>query len=73
MCEESNRVQFEFIIIKLILCYLSEFGLAFLRAKETCNTVTRHSSFDASVLEIEQKDLKTFLSTLCEDPNEPTA
>jgi cell division control protein 45 len=57
-------------MLKLMLHYLSEFGLAFLRAKETCNTITRHSSFDASVLEIEQKDLKTFLSSLCEDPTE---
>jgi len=49
---------------------LSKFGLAFLHAKWTCKTVTRHSSFDASVLEIEQKDLKMFLSALCEDPRE---
>ncbi|KAF7295344.1 Cell division control protein 45 [Mycena indigotica] len=44
----------------------NEFGLAFLDAKERCNARTRHGSFDTSVLEINQDDLKTFLETLCE-------
>ncbi|ESK92859.1 cell division control protein 45 [Moniliophthora roreri MCA 2997] len=46
----------------------NEFGLAFLDAKERCNARTRHSSFDTSVLEINQADLKMFLETLCEGP-----
>ena len=45
---------------------LSEFGLAFLDAKERCNARTRHSSFDTSVLEINKDDLNIFLETLCE-------
>ncbi|KAK7015101.1 cell division control protein 45 [Favolaschia claudopus] len=44
----------------------NEFGLAFLDAKERCNARTRHGSFDTSVLEINQEDLKVFLETLCE-------
>ncbi|KAF7359316.1 Cell division control protein 45 [Mycena sanguinolenta] len=47
----------------------NEFGLAFLDAKERCNARTRHSSFDTSVLEINQEDLKVFLETLCETPD----
>jgi len=46
----------------------SEFGLAFLDAKERCNARTRHSSFDTSVLEINHDDLKVFLEALCEGP-----
>ncbi len=44
----------------------SEFGLAFLDAKERCNARTRHGTFDTSVLEINKEDLKVFLATLCE-------
>lgn len=44
----------------------SEFGLAFLDAKERCNARTRHGTFDTSVLEINKEDLKVFLETLCE-------
>ena len=44
----------------------SEFGLAFLDAKEKCNARTRHGSFDTSVIEINKDDLKVFLETMCE-------
>ena len=44
----------------------SEFGLAFLDAKERCNARTRHGTFDTSVLEINKDDLRVFLETLCE-------
>ena len=44
----------------------SEFGLAFLDAKERCNARTKFGSWDTSVIEIEQADLKVFLETLCE-------
>ncbi|KAL0578140.1 DNA replication initiation factor cdc45 [Marasmius crinis-equi] len=47
----------------------NEFGLAFLDAKEKCNARTRHSSFDTSVLEINESDLKMFMETLCEGPD----
>ncbi|KAJ8093268.1 DNA replication initiation factor cdc45 [Marasmius tenuissimus] len=47
----------------------NEFGLAFLDAKERCNARTRHSSFDTSVLEINEADLKMFMETLCEGPD----
>ncbi|KAJ7582626.1 CDC45-like protein [Mycena floridula] len=47
----------------------NEFGLAFLDAKERCNARTRHGSFDTSVLEINQDDLKMFLETLCDGPD----
>ena len=46
--------------------YLSEFGLAFLDAKERCNARTRHGTFDTNVLEIKKEDLELFLQTLCE-------
>ena len=44
----------------------SEFGLAFLDAKERCNARTRHGSFDTSVIEINKDDLQIFLETMCE-------
>ena len=44
----------------------SEFGLAFLDAKERCNARTRHGTFDTSVLEINKDDLKVFLETMCD-------
>lgn len=44
----------------------SEFGLAFLDAKERCNARTRHGTFDTNVLEIKKEDLDLFLQTLCE-------
>ncbi|KDQ60671.1 hypothetical protein JAAARDRAFT_172739 [Jaapia argillacea MUCL 33604] len=47
----------------------NEFGLAFLDAKERCNARTRHGSFDTSVLEINQADIKIFLETLAEGPD----
>ncbi|KAF9049275.1 CDC45-like protein [Hymenopellis radicata] len=46
----------------------NEFALQFLDAKERCNARIRHGSFDTSVLEIDQHDLKLFLDTLCEGP-----
>lgn len=47
----------------------NEFGLAFLDAKERCNARTRHGSFDTSVIEINQADIKIFLETLAEGPD----
>ncbi|KAH7929792.1 CDC45-like protein [Leucogyrophana mollusca] len=44
----------------------NEFGLAFLHAKDRCHARSRHGSFDTSILEIDQNDLKMFLETLCE-------
>ncbi|TFK55169.1 CDC45-like protein [Heliocybe sulcata] len=44
----------------------NEFGLAFLDAKERCNARTRHGSFDTSVIEINQADIKIFLETLAD-------
>ncbi|KAF9001890.1 CDC45 family [Cyathus striatus] len=46
----------------------NEFGVAFLDARDRCNAVIRHASFDTTVLEIEEKDLKPFLEALCEGP-----
>lgn len=54
------------LLIVIDLFVSSEFGLAFLDAKERCNARTRHGSFDTSVLEINKDDLKVFLETLCE-------
>lgn len=53
-------------MLALTWFFLSEFGLAFLDAKERCNARTRHGSFDTSVLEINKDDLNIFLETLCE-------
>lgn len=47
----------------------SEFGLAFLDARDRCNAKTRHGTFDTSVLEISSEDLKPFLEALCEEPD----
>lgn len=41
----------------VLICVNSEFGLAFLDAKERCNTRTRHGSFDTNVIEVKQEDL----------------
>ncbi|KAG5638159.1 hypothetical protein H0H81_001544 [Sphagnurus paluster] len=46
----------------------NDFGVSFLEAKLKCNTTARYTSFDASVLEIPQKDLKTFIDALTEGP-----
>jgi len=53
----------------LLILFPSEFGLAFLNAKEKCNARTRHGSFDTSVIEINPDDLRIFLETLCDDLN----
>ncbi|PFH50087.1 hypothetical protein AMATHDRAFT_61914 [Amanita thiersii Skay4041] len=47
----------------------NEFGLAFLDAKDRCNARTRYNTFDTSVLEIDQADLKKFLEALSEGPS----
>ncbi|KIK77725.1 hypothetical protein PAXRUDRAFT_36749 [Paxillus rubicundulus Ve08.2h10] len=44
----------------------NEFGLAFINAKDRCNARSSHNSFNTSVLEIDQDDLKVFLEALCE-------
>ncbi|KAL4074558.1 CDC45 family [Scleroderma yunnanense] len=44
----------------------NEFGLAFINAKDRCNARSSHNSFNTSVLEIDQEDLKIFLEALCE-------
>ncbi|KAG6379052.1 CDC45 family [Boletus reticuloceps] len=44
----------------------NEFGLAFINAKERCNARSSHNSFNTSILEIDQDDLKVFLEALCE-------
>jgi len=44
----------------------NEFGLAFINAKERCNARSSHNSFNTSILEIDQEDLKVFLEALCE-------
>ena len=54
---------------ELLILFSSEFGLAFLNAKEKCNARTRHGSFDTSVIEINPDDLRIFLETLCDDLN----
>lgn len=55
-----------FLALGLTSVVFSEFGLAFLDAKERCNARTRHGTFDTNVLEIKQDDLNLFLQTLCE-------
>ncbi|KAG9318325.1 CDC45 family [Chiua virens] len=44
----------------------NEFGLAFINAKERCNARSSYNSFNTSILEIDQEDLKVFLEALCE-------
>ena len=46
----------------MLTAVISEFGLAFLDAKERCNARTRHGSFDTNVLEIKKDDLERFLA-----------
>lgn len=43
-------------------CSNSDFGLAFLDAKEETGARTRHSSFDTSVLEVNEADFEAFLA-----------
>lgn len=51
---------------RLTVLSFSEFGLAFINAKDRCNARSSHNSFNTSVLEIDQEDLKIFLEALCE-------
>lgn len=69
MCEKSSLFLSFRINLLLISCVYSRFSLAFMSARDACNASTKHSSFDASILEIEQKDLKNFLDKLCEAPD----
>ncbi|KAF8078083.1 CDC45-like protein [Lyophyllum atratum] len=48
----------------------NEFGAAFMGARQICNIQMQYTSFDASVLEIPEKDLKIFLDVLCEGSEE---
>ena len=42
----------------------SQFGLAFLAAKDRSNARTRHGTFDTSVVEVNKEDLTVFLEQL---------
>ncbi|KAG6854915.1 hypothetical protein C0991_009738 [Blastosporella zonata] len=48
----------------------NEFGRSFIQARKKCHTETKHTSFDATVLELPQKDLKIFLDALSEGPDD---
>lgn len=65
-CGKSKILPYHPHLRCLCLLLRSEFGLAFLDAKERCNARTRHGSFDTSVIEINKDDLKVFLETLVE-------
>ncbi|GLB35082.1 putative CDC45-like protein [Lyophyllum shimeji] len=49
----------------------NEFSTAFIAAREKCGIHPVYSSFDASVLEIPQRDLKIFLDALCDGSEGP--
>jgi cell division control protein 45 len=44
----------------------SQFSQAFLEAQRKSNADIQYGSFDLSIMEIDQKDLRTFLDALCE-------
>ncbi|KAG6917784.1 hypothetical protein DXG01_001056 [Tephrocybe rancida] len=48
----------------------NEFSQTFLSARKKSHAETRHASFDMTVLELPQKDLKIFLDALCEGPDD---
>ncbi|KAG6845236.1 hypothetical protein H0H87_012228 [Tephrocybe sp. NHM501043] len=48
----------------------NEFNRTFLAARDKCHTETKYASFDMTVLELPQKDLKIFLDALCEGPDD---
>ncbi|KAG6874268.1 hypothetical protein C0995_001493 [Termitomyces sp. Mi166 len=48
----------------------NEFTRTFVSARKLCRAELRHTSFDATVLELPQKDLRVFLDALCEGPHE---
>jgi hypothetical protein len=56
-------------VLMVFIC--SEFGLAFMQARERCHARTRYGSFDTSVLEINKADLMMFLEALTEAMDGP--
>ena len=46
--------------------HYSQFALAFLLAQKQSSARVEFNTFDSSVVEIEEKDLKIFLEALCE-------
>ncbi|KAG5717968.1 Cell division control protein 45 like protein [Termitomyces sp. T112] len=46
----------------------NEFTHTFINARRMCRAELRHTSFDATVVELPQKDLRIFLDALCEGP-----
>lgn len=48
----------------------SEFTRTFVNARKLSRAELRHTSFDATVVELPQKDLRIFLDALCEGPYE---
>ncbi|KAG6891331.1 hypothetical protein C0992_008785 [Termitomyces sp. T32_za158] len=48
----------------------NEFTRTFVNARKLCRAELRHTSFDATVVELPQKDLRIFLDALCEGPHE---
>ena len=50
------------LTLGFICCLNSDFGLAFLDAKEETGARTRHSAFDTSVLEVNEADFEAFLA-----------
>jgi len=47
------------------LVYFSQFSLAFYDAIDKYSLDIQFGSFDASIVEINKKDLKVFLETVC--------
>ena len=50
----------------LMQSHYSQFALAFLLAQKQSSARVEFNTFDSSVVEIEEKDLKIFLEALCE-------
>ncbi|KXN90547.1 Protein TSD2 [Leucoagaricus sp. SymC.cos] len=46
----------------------NQFAMAFVEARDRCNAVTHHSSFDTSIIEVRKEHITAFLAALCEGP-----
>lgn len=46
--------------------YVSDFAITFLHARDRSKATVKHTSFDTSVIEVQQNELTSFLEALTE-------
>lgn len=68
---DFGQIRKKYVFEQLFRCAsthddFSQFSQAFLDAQQKSNADIQYGSFDLSIMEIDQKDLRTFLDALCE-------